>query len=82
MLKGNTELSVCEFKWLSGYNAWLHSEGSCVRILVETLRNFGNSVYPTLPVSFGEDRALKAVGIFYLVSMPGQLKEPTQGVNG
>ena len=39
------------------------------------LRNFGNSVYPTLPVS------LKAVGPFYLVSMPGEVKDPTQGVN-
>ena len=24
-------------------------------VLVEPLRNFGNSVYPTLPVSFGGD---------------------------
>ena len=27
------------------------------------------------------DEALKAVGPFYLVSMPGEVKDPTQGVN-
>ena len=27
------------------------------------------------------DEALKAVGPFYLVSMPGEVKVPTQGVN-
>ena len=27
------------------------------------------------------DETLKAVGPFYLVSMPGELKYPTQGVN-
>ena len=40
---------------------------------------FGNSVYPTLPVSFGGDT--KTIGPFYLVSMPGEVKDPTQGVN-
>ena len=51
--------------------------GSWVRILVEPLRNFGDSVYSNLPVSFGE--TLKAVGRLYLVSMPGEVKYPTQG---
>ena len=43
------------------------------------LRNFVNSVYPALPVSFGGDtkKSLKAVGPFYLVSMPGEVKDPT-----
>ena len=27
------------------------------------------------------DERLKAVGPFYLVSMPGEVKHPTQGVN-
>ena len=36
-----------------------------------SLRNFGNSVYPALPVSFGGDTKT-AVGPFYLVSMPGE----------
>ena len=27
------------------------------------------------------DDTLKAVGPFYLVSMPGEVKDPTQGVN-
>ena len=27
------------------------------------------------------DETLKAVGPFYLVSMPGEVKDPTQGVN-
>ena len=37
--------------------------------------NFGNSVYRALP------ETLKAVGPFYLVSMPGEVKDPKQGVN-
>ena len=41
--------------------------------------NFGNSVYPALPVSLGGDT--NAVGPFYLVSTPGEVKDPTQGVN-
>ena len=50
--------------------------------MLEELRigNLGNSVYPTLPVSFGGDTKLvKAVGPFYLVSMPKEVKYPTQG---
>ena len=39
-----------------------------------SLQNFGNSIYPALPVSFGGDT--KAVGPFYLVSMPGEVKDP------
>ena len=27
------------------------------------------------------DETLKSVGPFYLVSMPGEVKDPTQGVN-
>ena len=41
-----------------------------------SLWNFGKSVYATLPVSFG-----KAVGPFYLLSIPGEVNGPTQGVN-
>ena len=44
-----------------------------------SLRNFDNSVYPALPVSFGGDT--KTVGPFYLVSIPGEVKYSTQGVN-
>ena len=39
--------------------------------------NLGNFVYPTC---FSEE-TLKAGGLFYLVSMPGEVKDPTQGVN-
>ena len=58
--------------WLSGYSAELATEGSwpLVRILVEQLWNFVNSVYPTCL----SDGTLKAVGPFYLVSMPGEVK--------
>ena len=41
-----------------------------------SLRNFGKSIYATLPVSFG-----KAVCPFYLESMPVEVNGPTQGVN-
>ena len=38
--------------------------------------NLGNFVTSHLPVSFG-----RAGGPFYLVAMPGEVKDPTQGVN-
>ena len=40
-------------------------------------RSFGNFVHPTLPLSFEE--TVKAVGLFYLVSMPREVKDPTHG---
>ena len=43
------------------------------------LRNFGNSIYLTLPVSFGADT--KDVGSLYLVCTPGEVKYPTHGAN-
>ena len=45
-----------------------------------TSRNIGNSDCPTLPV-FSEE-TLKADGPFYLVSMPGEVKDPTRGKCG
>ena len=54
-------------------------EWSRDRIPLRPLGNFGNFLYPTLPVSFGKDT--KTVGPFYLVPMPGEVKDPTQGVN-
>ena len=41
------------------------------------LRNLAKFVYPTLPVSFGDEPKSP----LYLVSMPGEVKCPTQGVN-
>ena len=38
------------------------------------LRKLGKFIYPTMRVSFGSLW-------FYLVSLPGEVKEPTQGVN-
>ena len=40
-----------------------------------SLRNFGNSVYPACQCL--SDETVKAVGPFYLVSMPGEVKDPT-----
>ena len=61
--------------------AGLATEGSWVPILVEPLWNFGNPVYyPTLLVDLS-DETLKAVGPLYLVSVPTEVKYPTQGVN-
>ena len=64
---------------MAAERAGLATEGSWVRILVEPLRNFGNSVYPALPVSFGGEN--KSLGLFYLVFMPEEGKAPTKGVN-
>ena len=41
------------------------------------LRNFGNSVYRTLPVSFGG--VTKSRRSFYLLSMAEEVKDPTRG---
>ena len=41
-----------------------------------SLRNFGNSVYPALPVSFGGDTKSRR-SLIYLVSMPGEVKDST-----
>ena len=48
--------------------------------MIGHLRNFGNTIYPTLPVSFGGDTKLKADGPLYL-SIPGEVKDPTQVIN-
>ena len=43
-------------------------ESHCMR--TTSLRNFGNSVYPALPVFFGGDaRTIKAVGPSYLAGV-------------
>ena len=46
-----------------------------------SLRNFGNSVNPTLPMYFGRE-TLKAVGPFWLVSMPEEVKYTTHADDG
>ena len=45
-----------------------------------SLRNFGNSVYPTLPVAFGGDTKIRR-SLLSGVSRKGEVKDPTQGVN-
>ena len=42
-------------------------------------RNLGNFVHPTFACVFR--KTLKAGGPFCLVSMPGEVKDPTQAVN-
>ena len=53
------------------------NRGDGVQSHLPPFRNLGNFFTPHLPVSFG--RTLKAGGPFYLVSMPGDIKDPTQG---
>ena len=68
-------------QWPSGLERWLglapgrFRPGSNPTAKNFSLRNFGNSVCLALPVSYGGDT--KTVGIFYLVSMPGEVKDPT-----
>ena len=45
-----------------------------------SLQNFGNFVHSHFCQCLSE-KTLKAVGPFYLVSMPGEVKDPTQRVN-
>ena len=55
---------------------WLvhRTGGRGLRILVEPPRNFGNSIYPTLPVSFGGDTKGRW-------SLREEVKDPTHVVN-
>ena len=45
-----------------------------------SLRNFGNSVYPVLPVPFGGDTKSRR-SLLYGVYARGSKKNPTQGVS-
>ena len=51
-------------------------EGSSPTAENFSLRNFGNSIYPTLPVSFGGDS--KSRRSLLSGSMPGEVKDPHQ----
>ena len=52
-------------------------EWSRVRILLRLFGNFCNFLFSFTP--FFSEGTLKAVGPFYLVSMPEEVKDPTQG---
>ena len=62
-------------RWPSGLEHWTGDR--VVRgsnpAAATSLRNFGNSVHPALPVSFG-GVTIKAVGPFNLMSVPGEVK--------
>ena len=64
----------------SVYRAQCWWEGSRVRILLEELCfwTFGNSVYPTLSVSFGGDTQIRQ-SLLAGVYMPGEVKKNTHG---
>ena len=47
---------------------------------IKVIHTYIIHTYPTLPVSFGGD-LLKTFGPFYVVSMPGEVKDLTQEVN-
>ena len=66
--------------------------GGCVVERRTVNRGDGGSIPPTAVSKLGQFRSphiclclseetLKAGGAFYLVSMPGEVKDPTQGVN-
>ena len=58
-----------------------HPGGAGFESTGTSLRKFHNSVYPALPVYFGGDTKSRWYLYFYLVSMPGEVKDPTQGIN-
>ena len=60
----------------SGLSSGLSVEKTSVRVILLLFLNLSNFIYPTLSVSFGRDT--KLVGLFYLMSMPGEVKDPTQ----
>ena len=55
---------------------WLSVEGTGVRSHIMPFRNLGSFVHLTFARVFQE--TLKAVCPFYLVSMPGEVKDPSQ----
>ena len=54
------------------------NRGAVVQSHLPLFRNLGNFFHPTLTCL--SEETLKAGGPFYLVSMPGEVKDPTQGV--
>ena len=59
---------------IEGWAVGWRNRGSIPPPLFQSLGNF---VHPTLPVSF--ERDCKTFRPFYLVSMPGEVKDPPQG---
>ena len=73
-------------RWPSGLERWTGDRtvrGSNPTAENFSLRNFGNSVCDRIPFTplcqceCLSEETLKAVGPFYLVSMPGEVKDPT-----
>ena len=56
------------------------NRGDVVQSHLPPFRNLGNFVHPYICLCLSEE-TLKAGGPFYLVSMPGEVKDHTQGVN-
>ena len=54
-------------------------EGTVVQSHLPPFRNLGNFVYFIFACL--SEETLNAGGPFYLLSMPGEVKDPTQGVN-
>ena len=50
----------------------------CRRLCSKFVVLYALQVNQRLPVSFGRDTKSRS---FYLVSMPGEIEDPTQGVN-
>ena len=63
--------------WASGLAGWTGDRMvlSSNPAAATSLRNFGNSLYPAL-LCLSEE-TLRTVGPVYLVSMPGEVKDPT-----
>ena len=55
------------------------AQGSSASAENFSLRNFGNSVYPALPVSFGGDSKSRRslLSVVYASPVPGKVKDPT-----
>ena len=70
-------------RWPSELERWTGDrvvQGSNPAVATYSLRNFGNSVYPAFKAALCQclsEETLKAVGPFYLVSILGEVKDPT-----
>ena len=76
----NAALHKNEKWWPSGLERWTGDRtvrGSNPTAENFSLRNFGNSVYPALPVSFGGDIKSRRSLLFGVYARAGEVKDPT-----
>ena len=78
---GGAMVRALDWRWLEHWTGDWVVQGS--NPAAATYFRFGTLAIPFTPLCqcLSEETLKEAVGPFYLVSMPGEVKDPTQGVN-